>query len=398
MGKKNGISHVATKITETVKSHNAFHLLNLSDEDPDNQENQNEKINDSYDNNQKTMDIAKRESENNRKNSSYDDHHSNDWQSNDRRPNDRRPNDRRPNDRRPNDRRSDDYQPNDRRSDDYQPNDRRSDDRRSDDYQPNDRRSDDRRSDDITQDDKISEDGFKSYANKKKSNRELYKPRFNEENGMNKKMEKVEDISNYPVLAYYNDESELPGDSMKLNSKWTIWIHDNEDTDWSVGSYKAIYQIDSIGKMWRFLNVFENLNKTMHQYYIMREGITPIWEDNNNKDGGICSIMMENSNRSSKNFSGDICVDTFISILCLVMNETFVVNNMDINGLCYSVKQKNALIKLWVKNYSTNKNFIDKLPISLLHTVSNILDNGQRPSKFNRSKISIQIKQIVPLY
>ena len=232
------------------------------------------------------------------------------------------------------------------------------------------------------------DDGFRSAVQKKKYNRDAYNERSSE---------RVEDFTNCNLLEYYDSEKEMPGDSMKLNSKWTIWIHDNEDTDWSVGSYRAIYEIDSVGKMWRFLNVFDNLNKTVRQYYIMREGITPIWEDNNNKEGGICSIMMEN-NRNVSNLSGNICVDTFISILCLVMNETFVINNMDINGLCYSVKQKYALIKLWVKNFSTNKNFIDKLPISLLNTVSNILDNGQRSSKLNRSKISVQIKQIVPSY
>jgi len=203
----------------------------------------------------------------------------------------------------------------------------------------------------------------------------------------------------YPMdnLEYYDPNVELEGDNMKLHSTWTVWIHENSDQSWSIQSYKAIYRISNVGEMWRFLNYFDNLDKTTRQYYIMRDGITPVWEDNNNKNGGICSIMLENVNRNKNNRS-DICIDCFIAICCLVFNESFVKNNMDINGLCYSIKQRNVLIKLWIKDFEINKKFSNKLPINLFHNIGNIMEAESRDDmrRHNGSRISVQIKQIIP--
>lgn len=205
--------------------------------------------------------------------------------------------------------------------------------------------------------------------------------------------------TNTTQLEYYN-QTTTPGDNMELSSTWTVWTHDNKNDDWSVESYEPIYKISNIGEMWRFLNVFGNLNNTDYQYFIMRNGIMPIWEDNNNRDGCICSIMLECTNRAYKHVYNEICIDAFIAFSCLVFNESFVSNNLDINGLCYSSKQRNVLIKFWVKNHENNKNFNDKLPIKLLTYLSDTIDAECKghSGKQTESKISVQIKPIVPVY
>ena len=203
-------------------------------------------------------------------------------------------------------------------------------------------------------------------------------------------------------MEYYNPGIRLHGDEMKLNTSWTVWIHENDNQDWSLASYKSIYEINCIGSMWRFLWVLDNLNKNVRQYYIMRNGITPIWEDNNNKQGAICSIMIDNLNRSSKHMRGDLGVDAFSAICILVMNESFVKNNQDINGLCYSIKSRSVLIKLWIKDFESNANFIEKLPITILKGLDSIISNmesrGHLTKSSGKSKISVQIKQIKPNY
>ncbi len=202
------------------------------------------------------------------------------------------------------------------------------------------------------------------------------------------------------AIEMYDPLVELPGDSMKLMSQWTVWLHENSNSDWSILSYKPIFHINNIGEMWRFLNSFPNLDRTKHQYYIMRDGITPIWEDNNNKNGGICSIMLDCINRNTKDLYDAICVDAFIGICCLVFNESFVMNNGVVNGLCFSSKQKNVLIKLWIKEYVNNTTFIDRLPISYLRSLNDLIDTECR--RYSTGKlndlISVQLKKIVPEY
>jgi hypothetical protein len=204
-------------------------------------------------------------------------------------------------------------------------------------------------------------------------------------------------------LKYYNNSIDIKGNNMKLNSTWTVWIHENSNTEWDIESYDSIYTIDNIGSLWRFLLVFDNLDKNVRQYYIMRDGITPIWEDNNNKKGGICSIMFGNMmNRHRRNLRGDIGVDIFIAICILVLNESFVKNNLDINGLCYSIKNRCVLIKLWIKDYDLNTEFIELLPISLLKKIDSIISMMENENNIlrnnGRSSVSVQFKKIQPNY
>jgi len=204
----------------------------------------------------------------------------------------------------------------------------------------------------------------------------------------------------YPMLDYYDPMKKLPGDDLKLNSSWNVWIHENSNDDWSLESYQSIFTIDSVGSMWRFLSVFDNLDKNARQYYIMRDGITPIWEDNNNKHGAICSIMIDNVIKSNRFSKGDLGVDAFSSICILVMNESFVRKNQDINGLCYSIKSRSALIKLWVKDYELNKKYGEKLPITILKSFDSMVSNmeGRGAAIGGKSRISVQTKQIKPNY
>ena len=202
-------------------------------------------------------------------------------------------------------------------------------------------------------------------------------------------------------ITFYNPNEKLLGDDMRLNTSWNVWIHENSNPDWDLDSYKSIYEINSVGSMWRFLYVLDNLDKNVRQYYIMRKGITPIWEDNNNKQGAICSIMINNINKSSTHTLGDIGVDAFAAICILVINESFVKNSQIINGLCYSIKSRSVLIKLWIKNFELNKQFREMLPIPILKNLDVILNNidGNTGSKSNgKTKISVQLKPIKPDY
>lgn len=203
-------------------------------------------------------------------------------------------------------------------------------------------------------------------------------------------------------LEYYDPSKESKGDNMKLNSNWEVWMHSNDNEDWSLKSYNSIFNIDSIGSMWRFLGCMRCLNKDIAQYYIMREGITPIWEDNHNKNGAICSIMIENTNRFNRHFRGDLGVDVFSAICILVMNESFVRNNCDINGLNYSIKNRNILIKLWIKDYNNNKNFVQNLPITLLSLLDDIISNMESKNNVmkyqGKSSVSVRLNKIEPNY
>ena len=198
-------------------------------------------------------------------------------------------------------------------------------------------------------------------------------------------------VSMHDIILYDNTITNI-GDTMKLQTLWCVWIHENTNEKWDIGSYQSIYEINSIGCLWRFLHVFDNLDKTTRQYYVMRQGILPIWEDNNNKNGGICSIMINNATKYTQT---NIGVETFVALCLLILNETFILHNGNINGICYSVKNRNVLIKLWVKNYEINKNFKETMPLILLNKIDSIIHSFSK-YRNNTSNISIRYDRIKP--
>ena len=182
-------------------------------------------------------------------------------------------------------------------------------------------------------------------------------------------------------------ENEL-GNTKFLNSSWTVWIHKAnvgpEIENWTEDTYTCIYVINSIGSFWRFYNNFQMLDKINYQYFIMRNKIKPIWEDNDNRNGSICSFRVEYGP----------CAMTCMSLL--IMNETFMTGNDDINGISYSIKNKSILIKVWYK-IGTNK-VVDKIPIEFMNKLDAFIKNNDKFGKRDNSSITIRYSRIDPKY
>ena len=194
---------------------------------------------------------------------------------------------------------------------------------------------------------------------------------------------------------YYYQPPKESTDKYILNTPWMMWIHDNKSSDWTIDSYIPGPKITTVEQMHRVLFDFESLDKQRYQYFIMRNEITPIWEDINNRDGVITSIRITtDEDISSFNYS----VIAFKIICMLVLNESFVVNNLDINGLSFSIKSNTPLIKLWVKDNKNNYSFEKKLPSHLLHQIQSLIDSKRRTrgGRNHNRTVSIMSKNIEP--
>jgi len=194
-----------------------------------------------------------------------------------------------------------------------------------------------------------------------------------------------------------HDQLDQMGDNICLNSKWTVSIHNTEKEDWTLESYQRIYSFDTVGKYWRLLNNFHILDKINNDIFIMRDGITPIWEDLNNRHGGICSLKIDYYNKIGRNEIGS---EIMTCITTLIVNESLLSNNQEINGISYSIRNKSIFIKIWVKDYKKDSAFPSRLPLDFLNKVNKVLQNSDnnRRNLQSRSKISVQYKEIVPEY
>ncbi len=128
----------------------------------------------------------------------------------------------------------------------------------------------------------------------------------------------------------------------KFNSNWNIWIHNINNNNWNIESYKQIYKISNFIDFWKLYNNFPNLNN--HIFFLMKNDIKPIYEDINNIKGGFYSIKIHHKNAFNiwKNLSIDL-------VTCNLENKYNIINGLSI------IKKKNFfIIKIWIFNKKYN--------------------------------------------
>lgn len=150
-----------------------------------------------------------------------------------------------------------------------------------------------------------------------------------------------------------NSNSSIKYDSKTLN-KWTMWAHLPHDTNWTLESYKNIYTISTIGEG---ISLIECMSDTLVKncmLFLMKEGITPVWEDKANRDGGCFSYKVLNKNvyQSWK----ELC---YIILGGSISSDNKFVDS--VNGITISPKKNFCIIKIWLSNCNhQNPNIITK--------------------------------------
>ena len=79
----------------------------------------------------------------------------------------------------------------------------------------------------------------------------------------------------------------------KLSDTWTLWAHLPHDTDWSLKSYSEVFTFKHIEELITLNNTIPERMLKNCMLFMMKEGIKPIWEDSENRDGGCFSYRIE---------------------------------------------------------------------------------------------------------
>jgi hypothetical protein len=129
----------------------------------------------------------------------------------------------------------------------------------------------------------------------------------------------------------------------QLSDKWTLWAHLPHNTDWSLKSYIPISTFSTVEET---IAVTESLPPQLVEncmLFMMKEGITPMWEDKKNRDGGCFSYKVINKNVPKawseliyRVVGGSIC------------NSSSFVNS--VTGITISPKKNFCIIKIWMTN------------------------------------------------
>lgn len=137
--------------------------------------------------------------------------------------------------------------------------------------------------------------------------------------------------------------SQQLNDLHKLKYKWNLWAHLPQDPDWTVKSYKEIYQFKNVEET---VAITESLPEGLIKncmLFIMRDGINPMWEDQKNRNGGSFSYKV--SNKHVYETWRDL---TYVLIGENISNNVSFVNS--VTGITISPKKNFCIVKVWMTN------------------------------------------------
>ena len=147
-----------------------------------------------------------------------------------------------------------------------------------------------------------------------------------------------------------------------LNSKWILWFHSPIDNDWTLDSYKKVIEISTIEEFWNTFNYIKDVHISNSMFFLMREGIEPIWEDDHNKNGGCWSFKI------SKKDIYSAWIELGIA-LCNERITSDLSNSNKINGISISPKKTFSILKIW------NSDSKDNIPSIISKKIPHIFVN-----------------------
>lgn len=129
-----------------------------------------------------------------------------------------------------------------------------------------------------------------------------------------------------------------------LNSTWDMYYHMPQDKNWELSSYKLIMDnIDSVEKVIALNNAISESVIKYCMLFVMRKGITPMWEDLKNRTGGAFSFKVINKQVPI----------VWRELMMALSGETLAVDRKYsgfINGITISPKKNFCIIKIWLAN------------------------------------------------
>ena len=136
-----------------------------------------------------------------------------------------------------------------------------------------------------------------------------------------------------------------------LKDNWVLWFHDPKDLDWSIDSYKKLWTINTIEDFWILHKVLDERKIQEGMFFLMKNDIKPLWENDDNVNGGCWSYKI--SKRDIYN--------SWVELAMALTNEKILKseNNSNINGISISPKKSFCILKIWNKN--SNESSLDIL-------------------------------------
>lgn len=157
----------------------------------------------------------------------------------------------------------------------------------------------------------------------------------------------------------------------KLSNTFKVWKHIIKN-DWSINGYKCIYTFNDGIQFWQLYNNWNKLGTILDKpLFLMKDNVQPIWEDENNINGGCWSFKIFNN--QAEELWEELST---LFVTNKLLNDTNI--DDEILGLSISIKKNNYIvIKIWNRNnennsiININKNILNKWGTDIIYISHN---------------------------
>jgi hypothetical protein len=127
-----------------------------------------------------------------------------------------------------------------------------------------------------------------------------------------------------------------------LRDHWNYYYHLQNDNSWTLESYKPIMVgIDTVERVNALNNAIPDYWLFNCMFFCMKHGITPLWEDPKNRDGGCFSYRVPNNDVGTA-WKKLMCAMAGSSLTTATKFESHI------NGITISPKKRFSVIKIWL--------------------------------------------------
>jgi hypothetical protein len=138
------------------------------------------------------------------------------------------------------------------------------------------------------------------------------------------------------------NNSNISNQVLNLKNQWNLWYHHEKD-NWKISGFKKMYEINNSMKFWQLYNNWDKLGGiTNKHFFLMRNDVTPIWEDPKNINGGCWSFKIQEEQTE------ELWEDLSVYLVC---NKLCSKNPEEILGISVCLKKNNnTVVKIWNSN------------------------------------------------
>ena len=149
-------------------------------------------------------------------------------------------------------------------------------------------------------------------------------------------------MKNIIQCCYFKDTKMNEHPQHTLNDKWDLYYHLPNDRKWNLESYTIIGRNIAIAEdLIAINNALTEIIVKKSMLFLMRRGITPLWEDPRNRNGGCFSFIV--SNKIVKTIW-----TTMSYLMCGEMLTVSPEHAKHVNGITISPKTTFCVIKIWL--------------------------------------------------